>query len=72
MNKWEWDIIQRDVERSREFEFIREVHPGAPADLTPKTVEAPKIESDPLECPLCGFIGKNDRSLQMHKKIKHQ
>ena len=38
---------------------------GAPEE---KPVETGATE---IECPLCGFIAKNEKSLRMHKMKKH-
>lgn len=71
MNFWEWELIQKNPYRKIDFEFIKIVDLDNPE--TPKsteTGETPIIE-DELECPLCGFVGKNKKSLQMHKNKKH-
>jgi len=33
--------------------------------------ETPIEAKDIIECPICGFVAKNEKSLRMHKMKKH-
>ena len=61
----DWCDVQRSS-RKEQFEYIRTV------DL--ESVEAPQeviagvpVKEDENECPLCGFIAKNQNALKQHK-----
>ena len=78
MPKHDWERIQRDSQRKPHFFLIREVDLSAPtiaaaniaAHGSTGKVVAEVIE-DELECPLCGYVAKNDEGLQKHKTKKH-
>lgn len=62
----DWIDVQRSQDRREQFEYIRTV------DL--ESVEPPQeviagvtVREDPFECPLCGFIAKNENGLKTHK-----
>lgn len=47
------------------FELVRKIEPLYEAAV----VEPPKVENQ-FECPICGFIAKNEAGLKAHKR-KH-
>src|SRR3990167_8958175 len=74
----DWEHVQKDPARRSQFEFIRVIdldNPGgekAKQDLAgdPVHQREPPIVKDELQCPLCGWVAKNDKSLRMHKMKK--
>lgn len=73
MPKHDWDRIQRDPQRSQQFMFLREVDLDNPEQRQSAKPPATKshfgtpIEEDPLECPLCGVVAKDEEELKKHK-----
>ena len=46
---------------------------GVIGEETKEVKEEPKeIKPEGLECPLCGFMAKNEKSLRMHKMKAHK
>lgn len=58
------------MKRHPQWVLVREIVPGQRSEAQAAPVVAPVIP-DPLECSLCGFIGKNDKSLGAHKTKAH-
>jgi hypothetical protein len=79
MNWWEWLMIQRDPVKKQQFELIRVVDLDAVSGGTEATpmpsASSPNdelpIETDELECPLCGLVAKTEMGLKVHKKRMH-
>lgn len=63
----DWRRIERSRDRVKRFKKIEEIDIN---NMEVKKVE-PAIQEDPFECPLCGYIGKNEKALSMHKMKKH-
>lgn len=57
-----------DMMKSGNFEFLSEIDTVAPHERATKTV--PIIE-DTLECPICGFVAKDDGELVGHKETHY-
>ncbi len=74
MNFWEWEDIQRNPNKRElrdALELDRIIDLDNPSVETPKEGQSLRIEDDPNECPLCGFIAKSEFGLKVHKK-KHK
>lgn len=69
MEKKQWIEIQRDSQRSKQFEFVSEISIGGQDELPP-IVEEP-IELTQLRCE-CGYEAKTERGLQVHKGRSHK
>lgn len=71
MNWWEWEQIQRDPYRAKDFKMVRVVDLGLDNPRVEVGIATPPpIIDDPLECPLCGFSAKSELGLMAHKR-KH-
>jgi hypothetical protein len=70
MPESDWNDIQRNPYRRKDFKFVRIIDVGGPASNT-SGGERPPIEEDPLECPLCGYVAEDDKDLHTHKEKKH-
>lgn len=70
MPKKQWERIQRDRQRCKEFEFLEEINldKTVPQANAGQVEEIPIIE-DELECPICGYIAKDEEDLTKHKNI---
>lgn len=73
MNAWEWEMIQKDPDKKKNFEFVREVDTATfgtavIAQSVPKDVP---VVADELSCPLCDFVASTERGLRTHKGKKH-
>lgn len=76
MNWWEWERIQRDKYRARDFQLVRVLDLDDPQEATSPVasgggVQQVPIKVDPLECPLCGFIANTEKALKAHKGKAH-
>jgi hypothetical protein len=58
--------LQETLKR-KGFEFVGEATPQASA----VKIEAPIIEVNPLECQICGFVGKSISGIKSHVRNKH-
>lgn len=68
----DWLEIQRDINRKQKFALVRYVNPRfTQKPLKTRSAEEPEVEEDPLECPLCGYVAKDDAGLSDHKKSDH-
>jgi len=69
----DWQRIQRDPFRKQYYEMIKIIDLDKNETIENKNLqnESLPVVEDPLECPLCGFIAKNEKSLRMHKLKKH-
>ena len=70
MNLWEWERLQKDPYRSKDFEFIRLLDLEEPTK--PVASKDVPIVEDTLECPLCGEVAKDEKQLQFHKESHGQ
>ena len=66
----DWERIQRDIARAPQFKLERMLDLGEGKQKI-FGVKPPEVVEDPLECPLCGFVAKDDSDLKLHKQKKH-
>ncbi len=68
-----WLEIQRNRNRKDKFALVRYVNPRfTQKPLKTRSAEQPEVEEDPLECPLCGYVAKDDKDLGDHKSTDHK
>ncbi len=68
------DHISKHRTRKHEFEYLELIdvtNKGVPTAISGEVKEVPIIE-DKLECPLCGYIAKDEKDLKKHKGKKHE
>lgn len=56
-----WQFLGEYTEQESEFPVFN-------ATSTPTS--QPEVVDDPLECKVCGYIGKNKKALAMHQRVK--
>ena len=67
----DWIQGQGQAKFRRNFSLIRYVKPNAAAQpASAPTINTPIVE-DNLECPLCGYIAKDESGLKTHKTKEH-
>ena len=71
MNWWEWERLQKDAHRAKHYTLERAVDFNSQASV-PQAVGGTSqqviVEEDPLECPICGKVCKNELGLNSHKR----
>lgn len=67
MSRPEWDNIQNDEIRKKQWEFVSDIKIEA---NTPAPI--PPVEKDPLKCESCEFLAGSERGLKTHTGRKHK